>query len=58
MLFLLDVQLHPIIKCPSDDICFWARTLHVLALGKLGPECVEVLKLDEVPDLGEWGRDN
>ena len=46
MLFLLHLLLSAVLEGPFDDIGFWRCTLDMLALSELGPEVVEVLKLD------------
>ena len=58
MLFLLHIQHRPILECPLHYIRLWARTLDVLGFGEFGPENVEVLEFDEVPDVGERGGDD
>ena len=52
---LFDLQHRPILKCPFHYICLGRYTLHMLALLQLTPEFVEVLELDEMPDLAERG---
>ena len=58
MFLLLDIQNGPVLERPLHDVGLGRCALFVLALFKLAPEFVEVLELDQVPDLGEWGRDD
>lgn len=58
MFLLLDIQNGPVLESPLHDVGLGRCTLHVLALFELAPEFVEVLELDQVPDLGEWGGDD
>ena len=46
MLFLLHLLFSAVLEGPFDNISFWRCTLDMLALSELGPEVVEVLKLD------------
>ena len=55
MLFLLDLLLSAILKGPLDDVCLVGDTLDVMAFSELCPEMVEVLELDQMPDLGKRG---
>ena len=55
MLFQLHLLLSAILKCPFDNVGLRRDTLDMLALFNLGPEVMKVLKLDEMPDLGERG---
>ncbi len=58
MLLLLHIQHGAVLESPLDDISLWGSALDVLALGELGPEVVEVLEFDQVPDAGEGGGDD
>ena len=58
MLLLLDLLLSAIFEGPLDDVGLRTGTLDMLALGKLSPEMVEILELDKMPHLGEWGCNN
>ena len=58
MLLLLNIQHSPILERPLHDICLRAGTLDMFALLELGPEGVEVLQLDQVPNRGELGGDD
>lgn len=58
MFLLLDIQDGPILERPLHNVRLRGCTLHVLTLLELAPELVEVLELDEVPDLTEWGGDD
>ena len=58
MLLLLHVQHRPVRECPLHDVGLRRCFLYLLTLGELGPEDVKVLKLDEMPYVGEWGRDD
>ena len=58
MLLLLHIQHRSILKRPLHHIRLRARPLHMLGCGKLGPEIVEVLQFDQVPDVGERGGDD
>ena len=58
MLLLLDLLLSPILESPLYDIRLLRSSLDVLAFGQLGPEVVEVLELDQMPDIGEGGTDD
>lgn len=53
MLLLLHFLFSTILESPFHDIRLWGCTLNVLAVGELGPEIVEVLEFDQMPDLGE-----
>ena len=53
MLFLLYLLLSAIFECPFDNISLMRDTLDVMALVDLGPEVMEVLELDQMPDLGK-----
>ena len=55
MLLLLHIQHRPILEGPLDNIRFGRGALDVLALVQLRPEPMEILKFNEVPDLGEVG---
>lgn len=52
MLLLLDLENSVVLERPLDNVGLLTRTLDKLGLGDGGVELVEVLKLDEVPDLG------
>ena len=59
MLLLLHLQHRPVLKRPFHDVRLRRDfALHVLALVELGPELVEVLELDEVPDVRQAGPDH
>lgn len=58
MLLLLHVQHGPVLEGPLHDVGFWGCTFDVVGFGQLGPEFVEVLQFDHVPDLGEGGGDD
>lgn len=58
MLFLLHLLLRAILEGPLDDVGLMRDTLNVVALVKLCPEVVEILELDQVPDLGKRGGDD
>lgn len=58
MLFLLHLLDSTILKSPLNDVGLMRGTLDMMALFKLCPEVVEVLKLDQMPDLGERGRND
>lgn len=55
MLFLLDLLHSAIFEGPLDNVGFMRGTLDVMALVELCPEMVEVLELDQMPDLGKRG---
>ena len=55
MLLLLDFLLGTILEGPLDYVGFWTSAFDMLALGKLGPEVVEVLEFDQMPYLRKWG---
>lgn len=58
MLFLLHLLLRAILEGPLDNVGLMRDTLNVVALVKLCPEVVEILELDQVPDLGKRGGDD
>lgn len=58
MLFLLDIQYSAIFESPFHNIGFMRSAFLVVARGKLGPEFVEVLQFDQVPDGGKGSVDN
>ena len=58
MLFLLHLLLSTILKGPFDDVGLMGDTLDMMALFELCPEAMEVLELNQVPDLGKRGRDD
>jgi len=55
VLLLLDLNHGAVLELPLDNVGLLRGTLGVLGLVKSGPELVEVLELDEVPDVGERG---
>lgn len=55
VLFLLHLLLGAILEDPFDNVGFGRGTLNMMALIELGPESVKVLKLNQMPDLGERG---
>lgn len=55
---LLDVQNGTVFEGPLDEISLFRGALDVFALVDVGPEVLEVLDLDEVPDIGERGGDD
>ena len=55
MLFLLDLLHSTILEGPLDNVGFVRDTLDMMALVELCPELVEVLELDQMPDLGKRG---
>ena len=55
MLFLLDLLHSAILEGPLDNVGFVRDTLDMMALVELCPELVEVLELDQMPDLGKRG---
>lgn len=58
VLLLLDLQLCAIFKTPLDDVRLLAGTFDIFRLADARVEVREVLKLDEMPDVREWGFDN
>lgn len=58
MLLLLNIQDGAILECPLHDVRFRRGPLDEVGFVELGPEFVEVLQLDEVPNLGERGGDD
>lgn len=58
VLFLLHFLLSAILKGPLDNVGLMRGTLDMMALFKLCPEVVKVLKLDQVPNLGERGSND
>lgn len=54
----LNLQLGPILENPLHDIRIRRCTLDGLSLRERGPEGVEGLQLDEVPDGAEGGGDD
>ena len=58
MLFLLHLLLSAIFKSPFDNVGLMRDTFDMMALVNLGPKVMEVLKLDQMPDLGEWGSND
>lgn len=58
MLLLLDLQNSSIDESPFDDVSLRRDSLDCLAGLELAPEGGEVLKLDEVPDIAEFGLDD
>lgn len=58
MLLLLDLLLSPILESPLHNISLWRSALDVITLVELAPELVEVLQLDQVPDLRERSGDD
>jgi hypothetical protein len=55
VLLLLDLNDGAVLEVPLDNVGLLRGTLGVLGLLKSRPELVEVLELDEVPDVGEGG---
>lgn len=55
MLLLLDLNDGAVLEVPLDNVGLLRGTLGVLGLLEGRPELVEVLELDEVPDVGEGG---
>lgn len=55
MLLLLDLNDGAVLELPLDDVGLLRGTLGVLGLVEGRPELVEVLELDEVPDVRERG---
>ena len=53
VLFLLHLLLRAILKSPFDNIGLRRCALDIIALVYLGPKVLEVLELDQMPDLGE-----
>ncbi len=58
MLLLLDLLLSPILESPLHDISLRGGALDVITLVELAPELMEVLQLDQVPDLRERSCDD
>ena len=58
MLLLLDLQHGAILEGPLHDVDVVAGALDVVGLGDGGPELVELLELDVVPDVGKRGLDD
>lgn len=58
MLLLLDLKNGAVLERPLDDIRLRRGALDVLALVQLGPELVEVLELDHVPNMGKRSGDD
>lgn len=58
MLLLLHIQHGPIFEGPFDHIGLVGSAFDMLAFVELTPELVEVLKLDQVPDIGERSGDD
>ena len=55
MLFLLHLLLRAILESPFDNIGLGRCALDIIALVNLGPKVLEVLELDQMPDLSERG---
>lgn len=55
MLFLLHLLHSAILKGPLDNVGLMRDTLDMMALFEFCPEVMEVLELDQVPDLGKRG---
>jgi hypothetical protein len=55
VLLLLDLNNGAILEVPLDDVGLLRSALGVLGLVESRPELVEVLELDEVPDVRERG---
>jgi hypothetical protein len=55
VLLLLDLDDGAVLELPLDDVGLLGGALGVLGLVESRPELVEVLELDEVPDVGERG---
>lgn len=55
VLLLLDLNDGAVLELPLDDVGLLRGTLGVLGLVEGRPELVEVLELDEVPDVRERG---
>lgn len=55
VLLLLDLNDGTVLEVPLDNIGLLRGALGVLSLVESRPELVEVLELDEVPDVGERG---
>lgn len=55
VLLLLHLLLSAILEGPFDDIGLMRDTLDMMALFEFCPEVMEVLELDQVPDLGKRG---
>lgn len=58
MFLQLNIQHRPIFKGPLHNIRFRGSALHVLALVQFGPEAMEVLQFDQVPDGGQGSIDD
>lgn len=58
MFLLFYIQDRPVLECPLDHVGFGRCALHMLTLLELAPETVELLELDQMPDLGERGGDD
>jgi hypothetical protein len=55
VLLLLDLDDGAVLELPLDNVGLLRGTLGVFGLVESRPELVEVLELDEVPDVGERG---
>ena len=53
MLFLLHLLLSTVLEGPLDNISLMRDTFDMMALVNLCPKVMEVLELDQMPDLGE-----
>ena len=58
MFLLLHIQDGPIFERPLHNVRLWGCTLYMLTLLELAPKFVDVLELDEVPDLAKGGGDD
>lgn len=58
MLLQLDLIDSPIFERPFDDICLWAGSLDLLALGQCAPKFVKIWQLDQVPDIARVSLDD
>ena len=56
MLFHLDILTGAIFKGPPNDISFWTGTLDFFTIFKSIPEVMKALQLNQVPNLGNMGR--
>ena len=58
MLLLLNVLHSAVLESPFHDIRLMRSPFNMVTLVKLGPEMVEVLELDQMPDIGEGSVDD
>lgn len=58
MLFLLDLQHGAILEGPTGDVGLAADALDKIRRLEGRPEVGELVELDVMPDVGQWGADD